>query len=94
MTSLDDLKANLTTVKEEIEAINQARQILISSSGMTLDDIQKVKDAYSSVEGIDYDYSKLFEQTYYGVHLNQKELSKLQNQYEQIEYDKYTGKVG
>lgn len=93
MTSLDDLKANLTTVKEEIEAINQAKTDSNSSSGMTLDDIQKVKDAYSSVEGIDYDYSKLFEQTYSGVHLNQKELSKLQSQYEQIEYDKYTGKV-
>ena len=66
MTSLDDLKANLTTVKEEIEAINQAKTDSNSSSGMTLDDIQKVKDAYSSVEGI---------------------------QYEQIEYDKYTGKV-
>lgn len=93
MTSLDDLKANLTTVKEEIEAINQAKTDSNSSSGMTLDDIQKVKDAYSSVEGIDYDYSRLFEQTYSGVHLNQKELSKLQSQYEQIEYDKYTGKV-
>lgn len=91
MTSLDDLKANLTTVKEEIDAINQAKTDSNSSSGMTLDDIQKVKDAYSSLEG--YDYSKLFEQTYSGVHLNQKELSKLQNQYEQIEYDKYTGKV-
>ena len=91
MTSLDDLKANLTTVKEEIDAINQAKTDSNSSSGMTLDDIQKVKDAYSSLEG--YDYSKLFEQTYSGVHLNQKELSKLQSQYEQIEYDKYTGKV-
>ena len=91
MTSLDDLKANLTTVKEEIDAINQAKTDSNSSSGMTLDDIQKVKDAYSYLEG--YDYSKLFEQTYSGVHLNQKELSKLQSQYEQIEYDKYTGKV-
>ena len=93
MNSLDDLKANLTTVKEEIEAINQAKTDSNSSSGLTLDDIKKVKDAYSSVEGIDYDYSKLFEQTYSGVHLNQKELSKLQGQYEKIEYDKYTGKV-
>lgn len=91
MNSLDDLKANLTTVKEEIEAINQAKTDSNSSSGMTLDDIQKVKDAYSSLEG--YDYSKLFEQTYSGVHLNQKELSKLQSQYEHTEYDKYTGKV-
>ena len=93
MNSLDDLKANLTTVKEEIEAINQAKTDSNSSSGMTLDDIQKVKDAYSSVEGIDYDYSKLFEQTYSGMHLNQQELSKLQSQYEKVEYDKYTGKV-
>lgn len=92
-TSLDDLKANLTTVKEEIEAINQAKTDSNSSSGMTLEDIKKVKDAYSSVEGIDYDYSKLFEQTYSGMHLNAKELSKLQGQYEKIEYDKYTGKV-
>lgn len=93
MNSLDDLKANLTTVKEEIEAINQAKTDSNSSSGMTLEDIKKVKDAYSSVEGIDYDYSKLFEQTYSGMHLNAKELSKLQGQYEKIEYDKYTGKV-
>ena len=91
MTSLDDLKANLTTVKEEIDAINQAKTDSNSSSGMTLDDIQKVKDAYSSLEG--YDYSKLFEQTYSGMHLNAQELSKLQSQYEKTEYGKYTDKV-
>ena len=91
MTSLDDLKANLTTVKDEIDAINQAKTNSNSASGMTLDDIQKVKDAYSSLEG--YDYSKLFEQTYSGMHLNAQELSKLQSQYEKTEYGKYTDKV-
>ena len=91
MTSLDDLKANLTTVKDEIDAINQAKKNSNSASGMTLDDIQKVKDAYSSLEG--YDYSKLFEQTYSGMHLNAQELSKLQSQYEKTEYGKYTDKV-
>lgn len=89
--SLEALDANLDKVKETIENVDKAYSESITSSGMTKEAIQNVVDAFSDLDG--YDYNKLFESTASGVHLNTTELAKMNAEYEKHEKSKYTDKL-
>lgn len=91
ISKLENLKSHIDEVSEAIENINNSKSESNSSSGVQEENIDKLKSMFSELEG--YDADKLFEQTYSGVHLNQRELSKLQSQYEKTEYNKYTSQV-
>ena len=89
--SLEALDANLDKVEETIGKINDAYSESITSSGMSKESIQNVVDAFSDLDG--YNYDKLFESTASGVHLNTTELAKMNAEYEKHEKSKYADKL-
>lgn len=85
---IEQLEANLETVKTTIENINEAMDQSHESTGLTGEQIDNIVNAFSGLDG--YDYDKLFESTAAGVHLNVKELEMLNGEYEKAEKKKYT----
>lgn len=73
--SVEDLK----TMVDEYSTFNKDMQSAFDNSksgtGLLIEDIDKLSEAYKGLEG--YDPAKLFENTYDGIHLNNEELQKL-----------------
>ena len=70
-------------IEEETAAINTLNSAMASSNGATglsSEEITNVETLYKDLAG--YDASELFESTANGVHLNQKELRKLNKEYQ------------
>ena len=70
-------------IEEEAAAINTLNSAMASSNGATglsSEEITNVETLYKDLAG--YDASELFESTANGVHLNQKELRKLNKEYQ------------
>lgn len=70
-------------IEAEIDGMNNlfsAMKESVSSTGLTIDSISKLKARYQDLEG--YDASQLFERTANGIHLNTKALRQLENEYE------------
>lgn len=85
---IEQLEANLKTVEENIQKINEATDQSHESMGLTGEQIDNVVNAFSGLKG--YNYDKLFESTAAGVHLNVQELERLNGEYEKTEKAKYT----
>lgn len=80
---LDRVKSDLETF---YAAISES-----SSTGLSSDTIDSLKNMYSSLDG--YDATALFEHTTLGIKLNREELKKLQNQYEEQNFDALEGNL-
>lgn len=70
-------------IEEETAAINSLNSAIASSNGVTglsSEEVTNVEALYKDLAG--YDASELFESTANGIHLNQKELRKLNKEYQ------------
>lgn len=88
---IQKLEQNLTTVKQDIDNINEATQASHTSMGLTKDEIENVVKAFSGLDG--YSYDKLFESTAEGVHLNVQELDRLNGEYRKFQQAKYDTEI-
>lgn len=84
---IENLEANLEVVKTTIDNINSAIDESHTSVGLSGEAIENVVNAFSGLEGYDYDH--LFESTAAGVHLNVQEMERLNGEYEKAEKQKY-----
>lgn len=62
-----------------------------SATGLTTEEIQKLQEAYSDLEG--YNPYRLFEETANGVHLNSDELKKLNKELDAKELENFADKI-
>lgn len=67
---------------EGIEKLVAAMKESVSSTGLTSESIKNLKDRYKGLK--DADFAKLFEETTNGIHLNTKELRKLEREYQNL----------
>lgn len=70
-------------IEEETAAINSLNSAMASSNGatgMSAEEVTNVETLYKDLAG--YDASELFESTANGIHLNQKELRRLNKEYQ------------
>ena len=70
-------------IEEETAAINSLNSAMASSNGatgMSAEEVTNVENLYKDLAG--YDASELFESTANGIHLNQKELRRLNKEYQ------------
>ena len=79
-TSVEELSNSLTGLATYQETLNSAMESSVSATGLTSEEITKLKNEYKDLDG--FDAGKLFETTANGVHLNQKALRELNAQYE------------
>lgn len=82
---LDDIKKELT------EYLPVATANSRSINGLQKDDLALIPGLYSSLPG--YDYDKLFESTYNGVHLNVEEMEKLHSEYKKFHTANYQKEI-
>lgn len=66
---------------ETTQAVKDALERSTSGSGMAVDDVNTLTEAFKDLEG--FDASKLFERTANGIHLNATELRELTAEYEE-----------
>ena len=94
---LSNLKSNLTTVSDTIDKIDEATQASYSPKGLTSEQIENIKSAFSDLKdeagNALFDYDKLFEASAEGVRLNAQELDRLNGLYEEAERNKYDKKL-
>ena len=69
-------------LKGKIEKFNAAKAEMSSSGGISTDSIISIEDIFGNLEG--YDYSKLFEHTANGVHLNTQEFKRLSDEFKSV----------
>lgn len=88
---LQELLANLDSVKQYYSDLQNAINQSNSASGMDKDAINAIDSRYSTLK--DYNYDKLFEGTAMGVRMNAEELRKLHKEYKDFETQKYDNQI-
>ena len=90
-TTLDEIQAlideqlateftfSIEVQTEGVEALNAALEESRSAAGLTSESISALKSRYEDLDG--FNAAALFEKTANGIHLNSKELSRLEEQY-------------
>lgn len=73
------------------ETVNSALESSKSATGLTTDEVKNLTGAYKDLES--FDASKLFEETANGIHLNKEELSRLNEELESNELQKYADEI-
>lgn len=73
------------------ENVSSALESSKSATGLTTDEVTNLTDAYKDLES--FDASKLFEETANGIHLNKEELSRLNEELESNELQKYADEI-
>lgn len=95
ITTLEDqlsrVKESVKSFKADWEALNEAIASSYTAKGMSSDEMEMMIGRFSSLEG--YDFDKLFEGTFSGIHLNVDELKKLQTEFANNQYDDIAGEV-
>lgn len=74
-TAYDHLKTQLSAFSDYQTTANNALKSSRSATGLTTDEVEKLTAAYRNVKG--FNPAKLFEQTANGIHLNQQEFKRL-----------------
>ena len=90
-TALEKLESNIETVTNNLSTLQSAKEKAFSSSGMSSSEIASVENIFGSLDG--YDRAKLFESTSAGIKMNNRELSKLNEEYKSSEIKKYTDQI-
>lgn len=73
------------------ENVSSALESSKSATGLTTDEVTNLIDAYKDLES--FDASKLFEETANGIHINKEELSRLNEELESNELQKYADEI-
>lgn len=73
--TLEELSGKIKEFSEFQDKLTSAMDASKSAVGLNTEQINDLKDAYKDLE--DFDAAKLFETTYNGVHLNEEELKRL-----------------
>lgn len=74
-TATEHLKTQLSTFTDYQTTVNSALKASRSATGLTTEEVEKLTAAYRDIKG--FNPSKLFEQTANGIHLNQQEFKRL-----------------
>lgn len=88
---IENLEENLKVVETDINNINAAAEESHTSAGLSAESIENIVKAFEGLDG--YNYDTLFESTAEGVHLNVKELERLNGEYEKVNKAKYADNI-
>lgn len=86
-----DFDIDIKAETEGLEKLNTALAESASATGLASDSVAELKKRYGDLEG--FDYSKLFEETTQGIHLNREALEELEEAYEKQNKAKYEDKL-
>lgn len=81
-SAVDRTSKALSNLSSRMQTLQDALKESGSSTGLTTDTINAIKELYQDIDG--YDAGKLFEHTSIGIHLNAKALDELESKYQSL----------
>ena len=81
-SAVDRTSKALSNLSSRMQTLQDALKESGSSTGLTTDTINAIKELYQDIDG--YDAGKLFEHTSVGIHLNAKALDELESKYQSL----------
>lgn len=91
ISTLEKLTTKLEDQADRISAVQKAISESLGDTGLSSDSISEIKKMYSSLEG--YDPSSLFVRTALGIKLNTNALQELEQEYQNVERQRYTDRL-
>lgn len=85
------IRQEFTAFAEYQETVSSAISSSSSATGLASEEITNLTNAYKDLES--FDAEKLFEQTANGIHLNERELKRLNEELESAELQKYADEI-
>lgn len=91
VSTLDELTTKLEGQADRISAVQKAISESLGDIGVSSESIKKIEETYSSLEG--YNPSSLFVRTALGIKLNTNALQELEQEYQNVERQKYIDRL-